>query len=623
MVPSYLKAALRYLKPPDEMSVSEWAAEFRYLGSKESALPGRWKNSVAPYMVAVMNELTRYETEETILCTAVQMAKTEAMNNMIGYCIQQDPGPILVVYPKQELAESISENRILPMILSTPTLRELYEPFYSQKLELQFEGLTLALTGSNSPAGLASRPVRYVFMDEVDKFPGASKKESEPISLARMRTTTYGNGRGRKIVLASTPTIKTGQIWKALMSADQVKHFFVPCPHCGQMIELLWSQMRWPEPEEGSEDSITLSEQADGAAYICQECSGIITEAHKPEMLQAGEWRVVTERNPVHRKVAYWIPSLYSPFVTFSELVLEYLEAKGDPEQEQNFVNSRLAEPWEDTQVKTSADDVLARRTELPEFVIPEWAQILTGGVDVQETSLYYTIRAWGDYSTSQCIAYGQVDSWAEIERVMNIPYPKEDGGEMLVELCLIDSGFNSDATYNFCAEHADWAAPVKGSSNPNMINDYKLSQVNRPGSKAMGMNLVLVNGDTYKSRIASRIKKENGRGSWMVHKDCDREYAEQVTAEHRVTERSASRTVTRWKLKHSHAANHYLDCEVYAYVAAHMRGLRMLHLQRPQMAVAAHNAEAPAPARPADDGSDWFDLESGWVGDTANWLGG
>ena len=609
------------------MTVSEWAEQYRYLSSKESRQTGPWKNSFAPYLVDIMNELTRYETEEIITCCGAQMGKTESMNNMLGYAIQQDPGPILLVYPKQETAESISENRILPMVQSTPTLRELYQPLYSQKLELQFESLTLALTGSNSPAGLASRPVRYVFMDEVDKFPGASKKEAEPISLARMRTTTYGNGHGRKILLTSTPTIKTGQIWKALMSADQVKHFFVPCPHCGQMIELIWSQVRWPEPEEGSGETMTFSEQADGAVYVCQECGCLINEGHKAEMIQAGEWRVVTERNPVHRKVAYWIPSLYSPFVTLSELVLEYLEAKGDPEQEQNFVNSRLAEPWEDTQVKTSADDVLARRTELPELVVPEWAQILTAGVDVQETSLYYTIRAWGDYSTSQNIAHGQVDSWGEIERVMNLPYQREDGGEMLVELCLVDSGFNSDATYTFCVEHADWAAPVKGSSNPNMINDYKFSQVNRPGSKIMGMNLVLVNGDTYKSRIASRIKKENGRGSWMVYAGCDREYAEQVTAEHRVTERSGGRVVSRWKPKHSHADNHYLDCEVYAYVAADMRGLRMLHLQRPAIV-----PDSAAGAQPIPDASEettgaeiqeeWLPQDS-WALDGNDWLGG
>lgn len=272
---------------------------------------------------------------------------------------------------------------------------------------------------------------------------------------------------------------------------------------------------------------------------------------------------------------------------------------------------------------------MLARRTDIPELVIPEWAQILTAGVDVQETSLYYTIRAWGDYSTSQNIAHGQVDNWSEIERVMNVPYQTEDGREMLVELCLIDSGYNSDATYDFCVEHADWAAPVKGSSNPNMIGDYKLSMVNRPGSRAMGMNLVIVNGDTYKSRIASRIQKENGRGSWMVYKGCDREYAEQVTAEHRVTERSGGRVVSRWRPKHSHADNHYLDCEVYAYVAADMRGLRMLHLQRPAIIpehAPAAQVQAQTQSKPQSEESPaggWIEAAGDFLSDTANWLGG
>ena len=219
------------------------------------------------------------------------------------------------------------------------------------------------------------------------------------------------------------------------------------------------------------------------------------------------------------------------------------------------------------------------RQTDLPELMVPSWAKMLTAGVDVQENSLYWSIRAFGNYFTSQNIAHGQVNSFNEIEEVMNLEYKKEDGTPMLVRLCLVDSGYNADATYDFCARNSDFALPVKGSSNP-MQSHYKFSTVNRTASMAHGMNLVIVDGGKYKDMIAARMKKENGVGSWMVYKGCDEEYAEQVTSEHKITVRKGSNSSLMWVLKHSHADNHYLDTEVYAMAAADTLGIRMSHLQ-------------------------------------------
>ena len=567
----YQLEALRQLMPPENLSISEWSEKYRILDAKSSAMPGPWRNDKTPYLVEVMNELQNYETEEIIFCKCTQVGGTEVMLNMLGYIIQQDPSPAMIVYPTDKLAESISENRLEPAIKSSPSLANLYHEFKSQKLELQFDGMYLTLAGSNSPSSLASRAIKYLLLDEVDKYPGASKKEADPISLARERTKTFAN---RKIYMTSTPTLKDGHIWKALMNADVEKHYFVPCPHCNEMIELKFKQLKWPEESEGQ----TISDRADQAVYVCQECGCVITDMHKDKMLRGGEWKVVRENNTSRKKIGYWISTLYSPFVRFSEIAEKFMTSKDDPEELQNFVNSWLAEPWEDTKLKTSADTVMERKTELPELIVPSWAKMLTGGVDVQETSLYWTIRAWGNFITSQNIAHGQATSWADIERVMNLAYDTEDGDSMVVALCLIDSGYDADSTYDFCANNSDWALPVKGSSNP-MMSHFKLSKINKPDSRAYGMNLVLVDGDKYKDMIAARMKKENGRGSWMVHASCDMEYAEQVTAEHKVNEKSGTKSIQRWRLKRAHADNHYLDTEVYALAAADIMGVRSMHL--------------------------------------------
>lgn len=223
----------------------------------------------------------------------------------------------------------------------------------------------------------------------------------------------------------------------------------------------------------------------------------------------------------------------------------------------------------------------MERQTELSEYVVPDWTKLLTAGVDVQENCLYYAIRAFGKFTTSQNIAHGQVLSFSEIEEIMNAEFETEDGRRVVVNLALIDSGYQPDATYDFCVDNSDWALPVKGASNP-MRDRYKISKVDKVNSKAYGMQLVLVDGDQYKDSIAARMAKDNGTGSWMVYRGCDEEYAKQVTSEHKVAIQLKNGTrKTTWVKKHSHEANHYLDCEVYAMAAAEIRGVRSLHLQK------------------------------------------
>lgn len=603
-VPKYIKDALATLKPPDDITVSQWAERNRILSRKESNLQGYWRNSVTPYLTGIMDEFNNWETEQIIFVKPTQCGGTEGELNMLGYVIDQDPAPVLIVYPNDELAESTSANRISSM-METPCLKRHYLKKSSSKKELQFDtDMYVALTGSNSPADLASKPIRYLFLDEVDKYSAASRQEADPINLAIERTKSYITNR--KIYMCSTPTLRTGHIWKAKEAADVEKHFFVPCPHCGKYIELKFAQIRWP----GKEDGMSDRDRAEFANYVCQECGCIITDQHKPEMLQHGEWRAVRQSTRFARSVAFWMNTLYSPFTRFSAIAAEFLKSKDDPDRLHNFTNSWLAEPWEDTKLKTSAELVQERQTERPAYEVPPWAKLLTGGVDVQENCLYWSIRAWGDFLTSQNIAHGQAFSFNEIANYMNLEYRQPDGTAMMVALCLIDSGDQTDEVYEFCAENAEWALPCKGTDT--MLSHYKLSTVNKAGSKAYGMNLVLVDGGKYKDMIASRMRKPNGKGSWMVYKDTDLEYCEQVTAEHKVVERNANgRETQRWVLKTSHADNHYLDTEVYAMAAADVRGVRTLFLQN------GNEQEAPPTMPPANQ-----EGEKPWIiTPTENWL--
>lgn len=594
-VTQYQYDALQLMLPPEQITVSEWAGKYRMLDSKSSAIPGPWNNDITPYLTGVMDEFNNYETSKIIFVKPTQVGGTEALQNMIGYIVMQDPAPTMIVYPTETLAKSISENRLQPMLRATPELARRFDE-NSQLLELQFDGMYLTLAGSNSPSGLASKPIRFVLMDEVDKYPGTSGKEADPIKLATERTKTFHD---KKIYITSTPTLKTGHIWKEKESADIEKHYFVPCPHCGEYIELKFYNIRFPD-----EEGMTYADRAEFATYICQECGCAITDADKNNMIRHGEWRIVRHNTQYVRSVAFWINTLYSPFVRWADIVKEFLTTKDDPDLFQNFVNSWLAEPWEDTKLKTSAELVLERQTELPEYVVPSWAKILTGGVDVQETSLYWSIRAWGDYLTSQNIAHGQVLSFNDIDNIMNAEYLNENGEPMIVNLCLVDSGDQTDIVYDFCATHSDYALPVKGSSHAQLSN-YKLSKINRTDSRAMGTTLVLVDSGAYKDMIAGRMQRDNGRGSWMVYSGCDMEYAKQVTAEHKVNVKHGNTVKKVWQLKTSHADNHYLDTEVYNAAAADILGVRQLHLMKEE------DVSVPEYKPP----------EEQWITENDNWL--
>ena len=605
-VPGWIITAVEILRPRKRLSVSKWAEKHRILPDG-NAIPGPWRNSVTPYLVEIMDTFDDDVVEKIVFIKPTQVGGTSAMENMLGSLIDQAPGPTMIVYPSDDLAERTVDAKLEPMIKACKVLAEKYREHISKKLQLKFGTMTVYLNGANSTADLASTNIRYLFLDEVDKYPGASKKESDPVSLAIERTKTYTTNR--KIFITSTPTLKTGHIWKAKEGADAEKHYFVPCPHCGQYIELKFAQIKWP----GKDDVPDNAERAEMASYVCQACGCVITDQDKGKMLEAGRWEYVRKDAARPKSVAFWISTLYSPFTRFSDIAREFMRSKDDPELLQNFTNSWLAEPWEDTKLKTNADLVMERQTDVPAMELPEWTKLLTGGIDVQENCLYWTIRAWGDFMTSQNVAHGQALSMAEVERVMNTEFRLPSGEKMMVELALMDSGDQTDVVYEFCLLNSEWVRPCKGVAS--LQGHYRISTVDKAGSRANGMQLVLMDGGKYKDMIAARMRRPNGRGSWMVHKDCDRDYAEQVTAEHKITERSKGKVTQRWALKSSHADNHYLDAECMAACAADVLEVRSLFLQNTEGAAEKPQEKVIQPPRQETA------PEENWIRQNDDWI--
>lgn len=593
--PDWIMNALAALKPPERLTVSEWADKYRILSELDSASPGHWRTSKTPYLKAVMDAFNDDFVHDITFCAGSQLGKTSAEQNMIGYAVAQDPGPMLIVYPSEKLAKFTSEKRLQPLFRLSPDLSKHFRERESKDLELAFDSMYIALTGANSVSDLSSRPVRYVFFDEIDKFPKWTGAEAGPLELAAERTKTFYN---YKIVKVSTPTLKTGNIWQGWLNADVQFKYFVPCPHCGEMQVLEFGQIKWPEGADENEARMA-------AYYECKYCHEIIDDRQKPAMLRAGEWQGEKKKSGRAVKVAFHLNSLYSPWLTFGDVAAKFIASKDEPSLLMNFINSWLAEPWVDKSSRMVSDVIMEKQLPYERGTMPAEAQLLTAGIDVQLDHFWFSVRAWGPHLTSWLVDYGRLETWADLEVMLNRNYPDVNGEIHNINLACIDSGYNTDEVFAFCAHNMDVLVPTKGASNP-LKSRYNVSILDKSAA-GFGLRLYIMDTNQLKNFIASRMSIDAGaRGSWNVYRDIDREYCDQICSEQKVEQKDKKGRVSIvWEKISSHAANHLLDCETNNTLAAEIMGVR--YLLEPEEDE-GEEEEEEEPAR------DWVGVDNNWI---------
>ncbi len=328
-IPVHQKKQQHRWQKTTAIKVSAWAEKYRYLSTESAAAPGRWSSARAPYQREIMDTFNDKKIDTIVLMCSAQVGKTEILNNIIGYLIDREACPILVLQPTLEMAQSWSKDRLAPMLRDTPRLsKKVRDPRSRDSgntlLHKQFSGGHVSIVGANSPASLASRPIRVVLCDEVDKYPPSAGSEGDPIHLAKKRSTTF---RNRKLLLTSTPTIEgLSRIEAAWQHSDQ-RHYLVPCPHCQHFQILVWSRLRW------------LKETPEQAAYECSHCKRKIAHEDKPKMLSQGRWQAHSKHKN-SRTAGFHINELYSPWVTWAQMASSFIEAKKLPETYKTWINT-------------------------------------------------------------------------------------------------------------------------------------------------------------------------------------------------------------------------------------------------------------------------------------------
>lgn len=561
---------LEAFKPPERYTVSEWADNFRVLTSV-SAEPGRWRTNRTPYLKEPMDRFTDPLIEKIVLCFGAQLGKTETELNMIGYALDQTSSPTMMVYPTDTIAKFASDKRVQPMIKSVKSISDKFDE-NSKLLELDFNnGNYMVLVGANSPSSLSSRSIKYLFFDEIDKYPAFAGKEADPIKLATERTKTFVD---KKIVMVSTPTVESGNIWQAFMSANERRQYYVPCPHCGVSQTLKFKQIKWPEEHNDNVDMIR-----DTAYYECEHCGERIYDKHKMEMLRRGEWRAVNESQSKVRSVSYHLSSIYSPWVTFGDVAYEFKNSKGTPATLMNFINSWLAEPWKSSKTK-STQNMEFTQSNYPCGVVPDKAVLLIASVDVQLDHFWWEVRAYAPGVKSYLIDYGQASTWEDLEEIIiNREYPSEYGESRQVMKAGIDSGFRTDEVYQFCSRFPEVCIPVKGSSNHStMAAPYTMTSLEK--GVVGGLKLYVLNTDYWKDFIFARmIRPADEDGTIHLYKDCPQEYSDHLRSEEKQEIRNVKTgaVTVQWKPITSHPVNHLLDTCTYNAAVADIAGVKYL----------------------------------------------
>lgn len=612
-----LESLLNGLRPEQDLTVSEWADRHRVLSGVASAEPGQWRTDRFPFLREIMDALSSNSIYETItFMKGAQVGATEAGSNWLGYVIHQAPGPMLVVMPTVEMAKDNSKTRIDPLIEESPVLKNLIREPRSRDsgnttLLKEFDGGFIGMIGANSPNSIRSKPIRYLFLDEVDSYPGDVGNEGDPVSLAKARTRTFAR---RKIFMVSTPTIKNkSRIERAFQETDQ-RFYFIPCRHCHFKQQLIFKNLKW------------INKDPRTTFYECQNCAGKIYNHDKNYMLSLGEWRSTNKANDF-RNVGFHLSSLYSPvgFYSWEDAVSEWLAAQKNQQALKTFVNTVLGETWEEKGDAPEWERLYARRDDYEPGIIPDRGLLLVAGADVQQDRIEIEIVAYGrnmeSFSVDYVVIPGDVSQpaiWNKLDELLSKEFIHQSGEKIMISGFAIDSGFESAHVYNWTRKKdRSKVFAVKGQDNLKTItSNVKVLDIRLKDGKRInrGARLWSVGVSVVKSELYSFLRQEKpDAGQVIPYGFChfpayNEEYFRQLAAETLIqTNRKNGQVSYEWKK--TRERNEALDCRVYARAAASIIGIDRfteLHWRKLEAAYGTkiirqpEKSDTPAPPAPA-----------------------
>lgn len=541
-------------------------------------------------MVEIMDAFDDPRVHDLSVVAMSQTGKSELELNVIGKIIHQDPAPILYIQPDLGEAKKFSTVRVAPMIRDCKVLRSRVADVKSRDskntiLQKSFPGGMLTMVGSQTPAALASMPVRYVIGDEIDRWAASAGSEGDPWELAEKRTTTFYNA---KRVAVSTPTTKGDSRIADLFDKGTQERWYTQCPDCGEWSEVLFDNIKF-DFETIKHGNRKITYKLNSVHWCCPHCGCIHTEketrsfpckwvAENPEAIERG-------------RRSFWVNAFFSPWRSWDEICLKFLECRKDPQQLKVFYNTILGQLWEERGDLADEDTMLSRREDYgtrddgTPVELPDGVLVLTCGVDTQDDRLEYEVVGWGHYEESWGIQAGIImgdpnddATWLRLDDVLNREWRFADGSSLKIYLTCVDSGgHKTQSVYKHChARLHKRVFAIKGKGGENV-----------PYTKPPGKADIVINGNVVQKAWLYTIGVDAGKadilgGALRVlepgPKYChfpkrsgagyDMRYFTGLLSETYTMVNERGRKVKKWKVLPGHERNEPLDCRNYALAA-------------------------------------------------------
>lgn len=573
-----ISKSLRGMIPPDDLTVTQWAEAKRRLSAESAAEPGPWRTERTPYLREVMDSFTDPKVNHIVMVAASQVGKSEFLNNAIGYIIDEDPGSILFIHPTTIDAKEYSKLRIAPMIRDCPTLKKKVSDPKSRDsgntiLQKTYPGGILTLCGSTEAHALASKPIRYVFGDERDRWALSAGNEGDPWDLAMARQTTFYNS---KAVEVSTPTIKSASAIESSYAIGTMERWKSKCPHCGDYYEIKWENIRYTSDEKIIANRKTYS--VSDIYYICPGCGCISSEVEMKR--QPAKWEAENPNAYNHGIRSFWLNAFVSQWATWESIILKYLNAIGSTRKMQVVYNTCFGELWEDRGDLQDEDSLMARREDYP-AELPDGVLVLTCGVDTQDDRLEYEVLGHGHFGETwgikKGIIMGRPDdnaTWSALDDVIDHVYRFEDDVGLRISMTFVDEGghFTQDVRLQCRARIGKKVFCIKGMAGPDKpFTAPPKKQKIVVNQTAIGTCWQYQLGvDSGKQIIMDNLSVQT-QGSKYCHfpkrDDYGSAYFAGLLSEHLVYKKERKQPWV-WEKIPGHERNEALDCRNYAMAA-------------------------------------------------------
>jgi len=596
-------ALRRSLRPPKRRRVWEWAAAERRVSEESgSPHPGRWSNDLAPYLVEIMDCLSlSHPSRSVAVRKGAQLGVTECGLNLQGQIIDESPCSILTVLPSISTLNSYVKEKLGPTLDATPALKSKVKEQKSRDEDgstttlKKFPGGVLSLTTASSSKGLQMISRRVVIFEEVSEYPYDVDGRGDPVAMGETRTSAWA-GR-EKVFYNSTPAIKGACRITVKEEAGDQRRLYVPCPHCGDFQQLLWARME----KEGK----------DAATYGCASCGELIQHHYKRGMLRQCVWLkcfpgpgcppavVAPEeiesyraRSSEGRQPSFAFSKLYSPFVSWMDIVAKWKDAKGVQRLEKEFCQQDLGEAYEETGEAPDHERLFERRLkDLQPGRVPVGALFLTGAADVQSNRLEWAVWAWGVGFARWLVDHGVIEGdphgpevWRKLDAITQRRYEDWRGEFWSVDAFGCDSGYATTKVYSWALRHAGTGRIFALDGRPGWklppLGTPKKIDVDHEGRKLGAVLLWPVGTWDLKSELYRSLRnlilgQDPETGEWPIGtcffgENVDRGWIEQLTCEYLADDISKSGYQVRvWK-KPQGKANEAHDIAVYAAALAH-----------------------------------------------------